>query len=537
MMLSRSVWQHGLLIAAVVGLSWMVAVPAGAAPLLQDGLVSVWSFDELAGATTAVDTGGINSNDAVFTPGMTTTGSGFTTGGVFNNYLQFNGTSDADASMAMIDVDPSMYMTGGQMTYAGWVKLDIDPNSQYTAYVGIFDSQADDYALYTQKDTGEIRMKLVNQAGQAARPIIPTATVDPIVGHWAHVAVVYDGTQSISTKIYCNGVEAGSIWGLAGALQTGQQSSFGGAYNPATGLYGGCLHGGVDEAGLWNRALTPDEISYLYNGGLGNEIMAANPEVGGTLADLPYTTVDSATPLIRYQFEGNLNNSGGSLGASGNGSNDGSGANLSFASPSPGSDNYVKLTNGDITSGGDRIVVPYDVSSLTNGSLSFCLRSDQEYNYNSIFNCPANNGDWEMWIYSSNTATNKYKGRIDLNGIQVNPGLHQAGNGISEWNHYTITWAQDPTNSANSYMCLYLNGELVSASTSGWQPSGNEFYLGGGNGNDYATWSMDEFRLYGATLSADAALQVYKDSIAGVPEPSVLILLMGGLLALAVRRR
>ncbi|MGD9128566.1 MAG: PEP-CTERM sorting domain-containing protein, partial [Planctomycetia bacterium] len=245
----------------------------------------------------------------------------------------------------------------------------------------------------------------------------------------------------------------------------------------------------------------------------------------------PFNSVSLATPLVHYQFEGNMNNSGSGA-ATYDASNDGSGANLSYETTGGiGQGQYLKLNNGDLSStgDGDRVVIPIEIASLDHGTMSFWLREDQRYYYNSIFNCPANSGDWEMWIYGGDgTRADLYKGRIDSGDVCTNPALNENGNGgLDVWNHFTWRWVQEESGSCHYQ--LFLNGELVDSCTGGsWAESGMQFFLGGGNGNDYATWSMDDFRIYNVCLDEDGIRAL----AAEVPEPSTIILILSALAGL-----
>ena len=523
----------------------LLVAPAGAAVYLQDGLVSVWSFDEASGVgnTTAYDSLSYH-NDAVFTAGMTTTGSDFSsvnglTGTGMGNYLQFNG--DLGTATAAVVGSPTSLDMGDQVTISMWVRMDKDPTTYGETYMGLLDSQDDNYVLYLERSTtlgGRVRAKAVDSDNTALRWGTGYDDINPLVGSWAHLAMTYDATGLEDgltlARMYVNGVEVCSALTEAssmGDLRDGQILSFGGTWNTNTSVYYGCFNGGIDEAGVWNRALNPDEIAYLYNGGAGVPILAANPTSSEVNPD-PFSAVSSASPLIRYQFEGNMNNVGAG-GATYNAATDGPGTNMSYATTDGvNQGQYLKLTNGDITSGGDRVVIPLEVASLTHGTMSFWLREDQAYFYNSIFNCPANNGDWEMWIYGDNR-TNKYAGRINSGSVSTNPDLNENGNGgTGVWNHYTFRWVQEESGIECNYQ-LFLNGELVDTYFGTWAESGMNFFLGGGDGNDYATWSMDDFRLYDVCLD-EAAIQNLM-----VPEPSTIVLILSALagLGLFLRRR
>jgi hypothetical protein len=75
----------------------------------------------------------------------------------------------------------------------------------------------------------------------------------PFVGQWVHVAATFDGTTAV---LYLNGEEVGS-----GAFSLGNGTTVGmriGSYNDNSP----CFNGDLDEVRIYNRALTPDELSF-----------------------------------------------------------------------------------------------------------------------------------------------------------------------------------------------------------------------------------------------------------------------------------
>ncbi|MGD9128565.1 MAG: dockerin type I domain-containing protein [Planctomycetia bacterium] len=523
---------------ALLAVAALVA-PAGAAPLLRDGLISVWSCDETTGSI-AYD--GVGSNNATFTPGMATTSSGFSstdamTGAGMGGYIQFNGdwdtgTTSGTQTAAEIGVQPSLQVTD-QFTISAWVRFDKLSADYNENFMGIFDSQADDYVLFFEK-SGRVRTKAKDENGTSFRWGSNSAQFDPLVtdsvnnNTWVHVVTTYDSTGTYNDltvgRMYVNGAEVATALvsnTVMDTIQTGQHLSIGGTLrnNVTPEYYYGAFNGGIDEVAVWGRTLQADEVSYLYNGGAGVPIMSANPESTGVFVD-PFNGVDlaSATPIVHYEFEDNLLNSG-SQGFLSNGVADGPGTFMSYETNTlPGLGKNLKLSNGNIASGGDRVEIAQNLSGLSSGTISFWLREDLRYNYNSVFNSSETPNTWEMWIYGGDgTRADLVKARLhDDANVFVNPDPtvpngNPAGLGaLDTWNLYTLRWVQEENEIECNYQ-LFLNGVLVDTQNYLWESSGDTFYLGGGDGNDYGTWGMDDFRLYDVCLSEDAIMELFEE--------------------------
>ena len=92
------------------------------------------------------------------------------------------------------------------------------------------------------------------------------------IGNWHHYIVTYDstfGTSPTNIKMYIDGIIQTNILSssLTCEINTGDvvPVSFGGPYLVTTGHN---FHGSLDDIAIWNRALSQQEITQLYNQGI-----------------------------------------------------------------------------------------------------------------------------------------------------------------------------------------------------------------------------------------------------------------------------
>ncbi len=235
---------------------------------LYDGLLTSWNFDEGIGAT-LLDSGPAG---AVADTG-TLRNSPTWIAGKFGSALKFNGINQD----VLVPNSTDMNIGANAVTMSAWVKLDQLPSGISGSYSGVFDSEPDDYVLYLDKGNNELRFKVTTAGGAAERPGVPATSLDVV--NWHHVMGVYDGSIG-QASIYFDGqlADVHSTPGLTGAVRTGQTAGIGSQVasslpNSATSLF----KGDIDDMGIWNRALGLAEAQYLYNGGVGHAIGAANP--------------------------------------------------------------------------------------------------------------------------------------------------------------------------------------------------------------------------------------------------------------------
>jgi hypothetical protein len=249
-----------LLLIAVLAFVFCSAIQAQTIPnyVPSNGLVGWWPFNGNAN-----DESG-NGNDGTVN-GATLTEDRF---GVANAAYDFDGVDD------LIDLNFLSQINGASsVSINGWFRTsDLDGtflghwinNGQPTGPIGItltFGSQN----LFYLSTNGGSGVNTIN---------------DFDLDLWSMISVVYDGSLIENTeklKIYLNGnlqqIDFGSAL-LPSTLGTTANSTYLGAKGVGpispNGI-GGYLDGSLDDIGIWNRTLSEQELSNLYNAGLCNQ--------------------------------------------------------------------------------------------------------------------------------------------------------------------------------------------------------------------------------------------------------------------------
>jgi hypothetical protein len=175
------------------------------------------------------------------------------TTGVIDGALTFNGTSDY--------VNVGNVIGTGAYTKFAWVKRD--GNDADTTYNNIISSGVPvSHALYAPK---AYSFKLsAGHTGNYNQVQDPNSLQ---VGVWYQVAVTFEPNGSTGRMVlYKNGVKVAENNTVP--TQVSSPTTYIGRFS--SGLY---FKGSIDNAMVFNRALTAEEIAALYNGGSGTEII------------------------------------------------------------------------------------------------------------------------------------------------------------------------------------------------------------------------------------------------------------------------
>jgi len=213
------------------------AYPFTATPSLYGG-VAYYKLDESSG----------NASDSVGSNTLTNTSTTYAAGKI-NNGAVFDGSTSK-----LIKTSASGVSRTGtdEISVSVWVNPS-RTSGQYQQLVCNRDATLN-WALYMHTTGGEVSF---HGSAQNKGTYVPTTSV------WTHIVATVDSSSNL--KIYANGTLIDTITSFAygsttSAIGVGQISNGGEA-----------LLGSLDEAGIWNRALTADEITTLYNGGSGNQ--------------------------------------------------------------------------------------------------------------------------------------------------------------------------------------------------------------------------------------------------------------------------
>ena len=227
------------------------------AKITEKDIIAQWSFDESAADDVAIDMSG-NGHDGTFDLGAKKTGAKFGSGAALDGKKGQVITIQDHADLNVTD----------QLSIVAWVKWNKggivhgEPRQWPMIVSKIPINQA--YLLFL--DTGD--------GGNANKPSIAFRMKGPGTVYskvtvtdetWYHAAGTYDGK---SVKIYIDGTLSNELK-AGGPIATTNDVLTIGAGKGATGNR---FDGSIDEVGIYNRALTPEEVVETMEG-----FFAVNP--------------------------------------------------------------------------------------------------------------------------------------------------------------------------------------------------------------------------------------------------------------------
>lgn len=216
---------------------------------LINGLIGFWKMDETSGSSIG---------DLLVTGKGTASGTNIATGKI-GSARSFNGSTDYISIPSFRGV-----ASGSQISFGAWFNPSkIDNTQNIILDASVVPNVAPVIRL---EISGNNRINtLVGNGSGWCSGFINTVMGGPTLtpNTWYHAIAVWNGS---ALKLYLNGSEVASVssactLGALNALTIGRY----------VGAVGYEFPGLIDEAGIWNRALSVTEVSQLYNSGQGKQ--------------------------------------------------------------------------------------------------------------------------------------------------------------------------------------------------------------------------------------------------------------------------
>jgi glucose/arabinose dehydrogenase/fibronectin type 3 domain-containing protein len=216
----------------VSGYSNIASVTTPTAPPLPSGLIAGYTFDAGSG-TTVTDISG-NGNTGTITGATWTAGR-------YGGGLSFDGAG----AVVRIPSAPSLN-PGAAMTLAAWIQ----PAALQSGWRTIMQRETDAYFLNASNNGGNNFPSGGATTGTATK-VVRAAAAAPVAA-WTHVALTFDGA---ALRLYVNGVQVATS-SAGGTVQSSSSPLWIGGNSP----YGEYFRGVIDEAQVYNRALSATEV-------------------------------------------------------------------------------------------------------------------------------------------------------------------------------------------------------------------------------------------------------------------------------------
>jgi hypothetical protein len=211
---------------------------------------------------------GENVNDYFSTNNLTNHNSVSFSAGKVNDGFDFgNGTVNKYVDIAS-NLGINTYKSG-IFSWAGWVKIATAPSTNGYELIFYLNNNTQEQIHVTYIDEGgtkKICFTLYNGSSGQEIKFAQTLTI----GNWYYLAFVKNGT---TVKIYVNNSLIGFGTQTLTDASPGRPNLFQMGYDTFDNIAN--LLGVIDEIGIWNKALSPQELTDLYNGGYGQTMVDA----------------------------------------------------------------------------------------------------------------------------------------------------------------------------------------------------------------------------------------------------------------------
>ncbi len=434
-------------------------VAGGASPnggTLSNGLVGYWKMDESSWNSTSgevLDYSGNAFNGTALPSGSAPT----TANGKFGNAGSFDGSNDYVTA-------PINILGYTEITYAAWIKSSSAPSSnKYNVITGNLGRSG----IYIDTN-GKANARAFDTNDHYA---VGTSTVTD--GTW-HLLVATYNRQQTKTSIYVDGRLENSI-SFYPVILTSTTSYIGENPNTSVDVF---YSGSMDELRLYNRTLSPAEVSQLYNYAPG--------------------------PVAYYDFE---EGSGSSV-------NDKSGNGLTGTWAGTGTRHFV---DGKVGKAGnfngidDKVSVPYSSTfdfPNTSFSIFAWVKTPTLISKDIVSNRTTDSSASKGYsLYTANSGSGLIQGRIadGTNG----PSSASSGYSANNWIYAGLV-----VDRVAGTMTSYNNGVpgvSASISTTGAIDSSNPLTIGKG-AKGFLTGAIDEVKVYNYVRTQK---QIEEDMLAG----------------------
>ncbi len=444
---------------------------------LTQGLVGYWKMDESSWtndcSTTSVTDSSGNANNAKACPNSTGPTGGSTTA-KFSYAGSFDGSDDYVAAADATSLDLS-----DEMTMSIWIKPTAISNN---VIMGKWDNSGNQRAYIFYTSGSKLLFNSSTNGSGASNAITGNTTLSTTA--WTHVVVTKAGTK---VNMYVNGVldGTGTLNVASSLFNSTAEFRIGKDY---AGTIGSTFSGLMDDARVYNRALSSDEVRHLYE-------WAPGPAA--------YYKLDENYGTSAIDTSGNSNTStltNGPTWAEGK-----YGGGLSF----DGSNDFVSIPN----SANNDFNYNQDFTLGIWAKIPTAVQNNVSSTVNSLVEANSGGGMYSYTIRYTNTTdgTNPGKVRFARFDGSLNPTLITTNTyNDNQWHYYTYV-------KNGSTLSVYVDGKFDKSgtdTTTTTTTTGGPVYLGARNGSSPFTGQLDDFKIYNYARTPQ---QVVEDMNAGHP--------------------